>query len=354
MCAKTFTSLSKRVILVYIAFLGCEEFNAIMSSTFRKKILNCLKSSFQVTYYRFYRFFEKQRTFRYRNNPKKYIDKTYFKKFGRPIDWDNPKSYFEKQNFLNIYYKNELQTTYVDKLKVKDVITQLGHPELINKTYAVFNSVEELKKFDFSSLPNKYVIKTNHSGGDVFICIDGTIKTSTGIKVARWQMFKMLKIAMKFNYYYAALENVYKDVDRKIFIEEYLESNRLDDFKFMCNNGKVQFCFIVSNRIGGLDSAIAYVDRNFKLYDARQDKPILKSSMLIKPEKWEKMIEIAELLTKSFPIARCDLYFASDKIKFGEITFFHCGIGKKFTPDSFDYYLGSHFDISKVIEKVHR
>lgn len=318
-------------------------------SNFKKKALDRIKKIFPVSYYRFYRFIQRKRTYRYSENPKPYIEKRFFNIFGRNIDWENPKTYFEKQNYLNVNYFDKTQTDYVDKLKVKDIVRKADYPELVNKVYAVFDNVKELKKFDFSTLPQKYVIKTNHSGGDVFIVKNGKIETSSGVKVARWQMFKMLNIAMKFNYYYAALENVYRYVNRKIFIEEYIGMDRLDDYKFSCNFGKFKFCFIVSNRIGGLDSKKAYVDKDFKLYDVKQDKPIIEQSNLIKPKKWDEMIKIAEELTKSFPIARCDLYFAGDKIKFGEMTFFHCGIGKKFTPDSFDYYFGDLYDISKVI-----
>ena len=63
------------------------------------------------------------------------------------------------------------------------------------------------------------------------------------------------------------------------------------------------------------------------------------------------MIQIAEKLSEDFPYARVDLYNINGIIYFGEITFYPWSGYVKFHPDSFDFELGKHFDISAFQKK---
>ena len=62
---------------------------------------------------------------------------------------------------------------------------------------------------------------------------------------------------------------------------------------------------------------------------------------IIKPENFDKMIELAEKLGKDIPHARIDFYNINGKIYFGEITFFHWSGLKPFEPEEWDYKFGS-------------
>ena len=66
-----------------------------------------------------------------------------------------------------------------------------------------------------------------------------------------------------------------------------------------------------------------------------------------KPMNYEKMVEIAEILSKPFPHVRVDLYNLDGKIIFGEFTFFTNAGAEHFVPDSFDYELGKPFILPK-------
>jgi hypothetical protein len=57
------------------------------------------------------------------------------------------------------------------------------------------------------------------------------------------------------------------------------------------------------------------------------------------------MVPIAEKLSEDFPFARIDLYNIQGRIVFGEITFYPGSGFHNFTPDSFDFELGSHWSI---------
>ena len=59
-----------------------------------------------------------------------------------------------------------------------------------------------------------------------------------------------------------------------------------------------------------------------------------------KPHNYEKMIELAEKLSKGIPFVRVDFYEVEEKIYFGELTFYPgCGL-EEFTPEEWDYKLG--------------
>lgn len=71
-----------------------------------------------------------------------------------------------------------------------------------------------------------------------------------------------------------------------------------------------------------------------------QDIPIPK------PLNFDKMISIAERLSKDFPHVRVDLYNIVGNIYFAELTFYDGSGYMTFTPDSFDFDLGKCFDIT--------
>ena len=66
-----------------------------------------------------------------------------------------------------------------------------------------------------------------------------------------------------------------------------------------------------------------------------------------KPLHLEKLIKVAEDLSKDFPFVRVDLYMVKDKIYFGELTFYPWSGYVQFNPDSFDYLLGKEFILNK-------
>jgi len=82
-----------------------------------------------------------------------------------------------------------------------------------------------------------------------------------------------------------------------------------------------------------------FFDSNFRpllftrLY--KRDEGIIE-----KPEKWDAMLEISRLLSKSFPFVRIDLYLNNDVIKLGEMTFYPGNGTEQFSPVEWDYEFG--------------
>lgn len=256
---------------------------------------------------------------------------------GAKLNLDAPRSYNEKLQWLKLYDRNPLYTQLVDKLAVKDYVSKIVGEDYVIPTIKVYSSPDEVKLDD---LPEKFVLKTNHDGDSlgVFICKDkNTFDFDKALHV--------LSSNLKKNYYYAGREWPYKHVKPCIFAEKYEEdeTGELRDYKFFCFNGLVKASFVATERSSG-HVKFDYFDREFNHLNFTQSHPM--SSMAIsKPENYDKMIEIAEQLSKGIPHVRVDLYNCRGKILFGEMTFYHYGGMVKFHPEKWDYIFGSWLDL---------
>ena len=63
-----------------------------------------------------------------------------------------------------------------------------------------------------------------------------------------------------------------------------------------------------------------FYDVNWNYVKVDSDCPCFEDSVK-KPENYEKMVEIASVLSRDFPAVRVDLYNIEGKIYFGELTF---------------------------------
>ena len=258
---------------------------------------------------------------------------------GKRLDLKNPTSYNEKLQWLKLYDRNPLYTKLVDKVAVKDYVASIIGNEYIIPTLKVYKSPNEVRMED---LPERFVLKTNHDGDSlgVFVCKD---KKYFDFNKA----ISILSKNLKHNYYYTGREWPYKNVYPVIFAEEYKEDEfgELRDYKFFCFNGVVKALFVATDRSVG-HVKFDYFDRDFNHLDFTQSHP-MSNVTLKKPDNFEKMIELAERLSKGLPHVRIDLYNCNGKIYFGEMTFYHYGGMIKFHPEEWDYKFGSWLQLPK-------
>ena len=152
---------------------------------------------------------------------------------------------------------------------------------------------------------------------------------------------KELRKGLKEDYYLKFREWPYKDVPRKIIAEKYMEdaSGELRDYKFYCFNGVMKFVMINSDRNTDKPTRADYFDRDFNWLDFTWGYSHAEVHPQ-KPEQFEKMVAIAEWLSKGLPHIRVDLYDCNGKIYFGELTFFDGSGFDKIEPLEWDYKIG--------------
>ena len=263
---------------------------------------------------------------------------------GRKLDLNNPKRFTEKIQWYKLYYRNPEIVECVDKYEVRNYLRRNGFSDILTNDYGVYDSPEDI---DFDSLPHSFVLKDTLGGGGTSIII---VKDKKKIvwnrlkkQLVQWCGTELKKDLGREWPYYSGKKH-------RIFIEEYMEdSARLNEYKFFCFNGKVEFLYYISERNLGMGGKFHILTRNFENTGVIRigDEPGLTE--VVRPHHYEKMIRIAEKLAEKFPHVRVDLYEYKNQIKFGELTFYNASGYMKFSPDSFDIKIGECF---KLPEKM--
>lgn len=251
--------------------------------------------------------------------------------------WPNlkhPKTYNEKLQWLKLHDHRPEYTTMVDKITSKYYVANIIGEQYIIPTLKVYKSVDEI---NLDELPEKFVLKTNHSGSNtgVIICKDKSMFDLDSAK-------KALQKSLETDMYPSTREWPYKNIKPQVFVEQFMENNQvgdLMDYKFFCFDGVVRALFIGSERESG-DVKFDYYDADFNHLDLVQEHP-MSGKVMPKPTNFNEMKEIAAKLSKGLPHARIDLYDVEGKIYFGEITFYHHGGIMPFHPKKWDYEFGS-------------
>jgi len=269
----------------------------------------------------------------------KYLKKQFKIKMGYDLDLESPKTFNEKLQWLKLNDRKPEYTTMVDKYKVREYISKTIGEEYLVPLLGVYNNANEI---DFDELPNQFVLKCNHNSGGLCVCKD---KSKLNIKKVKRDLNK----ALKEDYYLSGREWPYKNVERKIICEKYMEdeeTQELRDYKFFCFNGKPEFMFIASERNkADEETKFDFYDMNFKHLDLINGHPNSKQEIK-KPKNFEKMKWLSERLSANINHVRVDFYECNSKIYFGEMTFFHWGGFVKFKPEEWDFKFGDLLKIS--------
>ena len=256
-------------------------------------------------------------------------------KLKRKLNLKDPKRYTEKIQWYKLYYRNPVMMECVDKNGVRKYIEKKGLGNILNQLYQVVDRPEEI---NFDQLPDKFVIKTTNGSGTNILVKD---KKTLNIAETKKKLNDFLNMAEAS----AGREWAYGGSSKKIIVEELLEDNSnkdkgISDYKFLCFNGKPVYVVYDKDRFS--DHKRNFYDVNWNYVKVDSDCPCFEDSVK-KPENYEKMVEIASVLSRDFPAVRVDLYNIEGKIYFGELTFYPWSGYVQYTPDSFDFELGKYF-----------
>lgn len=245
---------------------------------------------------------------------KKNIVKKQFKEWvGFDLNLDEPKTFTEKIQWLKIYDSTFLKTFCTDKILLGEYVKKKLGISLTIPIIGIYNKFEEI---DFSKLPKNYVIKCNHGSGMNIIIKNNIVdKISIKKKLDKWMKTDYLGLN----------EFHYKLIQKKIFIEQYMENKgkpALTDYKFSCFNGEPKFCQVINDRFTN-KLHFNYYDLEFKpmLNVSRTDHPADYSKLDEKPKTWDLMLKYAKKLSEDFKYVRVDFYEINEKIYLGELTF---------------------------------
>lgn len=280
-----------------------------------------------------------------------YIKLVYKLKMHKPLNLDNPATFTEKLQWLKLNDHNPDYKIMVDKAAVKDYVAKIIGREYIIPTLGKWDNVDEI---DFDSLPDKFVLKVNHDSGGVVVCHD---KGSFDIDAAK----KKLRKCLRNNGYWYGREWPYKDIKPCIIAERYMESSRLDnfqpaeqslaDYKYYCFNGIPRMMYISNYRMSSeKQTEYDFFDMDFNHLDFCENDEINASVPPKKPINFEKMKDLAMILSTGLPHVRCDFYEVNGRVYFGELTLYSDSGFLRFRPEKWDHIVGEWLTLPKFVQ----
>lgn len=152
---------------------------------------------------------------------------------------------------------------------------------------------------------------------------------------------KKLKRWLKLDYgFWNGYEIHYSPIKPRIVIEKYIEDSKgvLNDYKFLCFNGEVKYCWVDFDRDTNHKRNV--YDEKWNIQPWNQMKYGNYNGEVRCPDNYNEMWSIADTLCKGFRHVRVDLYNVDGKIYFGEMTFTN-GLGfEGIFPEEYEYKLG--------------
>lgn len=274
--------------------------------------------------------------------PSKFYVKVHYEYFsGKKLDLDNPKDFNGKIEWYKVFFRPKILNTLADKYEVRAYVKEKIGEQYLNELYAVYDNPEDI---DFSSLPNKFIIKANHTNGHNII-----VKNKENLDKKK-VIKKFKKWLNKNQYYKRGQEWAYKDIKPKLIIEKFLkedDKNSLIDYKFYCFDGEPKFIDVHLDREE--DHKQGCFDLEFNLLPFGKSKTYKSiDNSLEKPSNLEEMVRLSKVLSEKLPFVRVDFYSINGQTIFGEMTFYPSDARRQFYPDEYNTIIGDYFKLPKL------
>lgn len=260
----------------------------------------------------------------------------YAKIHGKPLNLTNPRTFTEKLFWRMVTWNRGAMPSrfrqLADKYAVRTyVASTVGEEYLIKLLW----QGADPRAIPFDWLPAEYVIKSNHSSGEVIIVRGQANREEIIRQVSAW---------LAKDYYWQAREYQYYGIKPKIMIEEYLngqdDSNPLD-YRFWCFGG-VPVVIQVDNHAHDINP---FFDAEWNQLDLHYRKKATRPP-IVRPTCFEQMVELARRLSQGIGFVRVDLYNTNGRVYCGELTLTPVGGIFQFTPDHWDLTLGEKWDLT--------
>ena len=273
--------------------------------------------------------------------------------FKKPLNLKNPQDLNEKILWAKLYSDTSQWTELADKRKVRDYVEKIGLGDTLVKLYATWYRKEDV---NFDELPETFIIKANNGDGK------GTNKIIRKSELTAEKKAEYIAMIGEWlsrkNIGALHAEPHYKNMKPCVIAEEVLPlepgNTSLTDYKMWCFNGKAYYTRVYSNRNEKGNSAdVMTYDMNWNAHPevSLSNSDYQQGNLIPKPKNFDRMVEIAERLSKGFPEVRVDLYNIDGKIYFGELTFTSQGGFMDNLTEKFKLELGSKFDIQDFTKK---
>lgn len=279
-----------------------------------------------------------------RHCPESLVRIRYLLRFKKRLDLTSPQTLNEKILYLSLRTDTSIWTRLADKYEVRNYVGECGLSEILVPLYGHWSDVEQI---DFSELPNSFVLKTVQGSGDIIIVRD---KAQLDVDSVR----RLMTTALRTKYGELEGGKHYMRIKPAIIAEELLNnddsskeySTSIIDYKIWCFNGRPRYIFVCCNRDKNGTDVMTY-DLDWVAHPEYSvfDHHYRRGKIIPKPANFDRMIDVATILAKPFPVVRVDLYNLAGILYFGEMTFTSLGGLMNYYTDDFQLYAGSLIDL---------
>ena len=251
----------------------------------------------------------------------------------QPFNIDNPKTWCEKMQWLQLYDDIDKRAFCADKIKVHDYSIERLGKDICVPIIKIYDTPKDVR---LNELPDRFVLKCNHGYAYNIICRD---KSQLNEKECQDKLQQWLNTPFGDN----SLEPHYLKIDRKCYAETFIENPgqlEVTDYKFVCFEGNPTYCQVLNGRHTP-EFHLNYYDMNFDFVDiSRCDVKNNKMLLDKKPSQFELMKEYSKELSKGWHFVRVDFYEVDGIVYLGEMTFTPATGFIKWTDPSIDKKFG--------------
>ena len=224
-----------------------------------------------------------------------------------------PRDYNEKIQWRKLFDQRIEQIQCSDKLGLRDYIRARGIDIRMPEVLWTGTSPEEIP---WRSLPQQFVLKTNHDSGSVWLVAD---KERANFA----QIGAEITDSLSRRYGVDTLEWPYVHIEPRVFAEEWLgpQYSSLPDYKFHCANGRVRFMRLITGR-NSLGTKDAIFDRAGKKLPGVLDTRFAPLEVDSPGPHFDYLRDCAEEIAAGWAYVRVDLYLWKEQAWLGEMTFF--------------------------------
>lgn len=277
-------------------------------------------------------------------SPSLYIRWQYRYITGHKCHLKSPVRYTEKLQYLRyyIYPKNPLVSQCAGRVGVRAYLKSLGHEDLLVPIYGVYGRFDDIP---FDSLPKAFVLKCTHASQWNILVRD---KSKLDLKEAK----KKFDHWLKKDYGKFTMERHYSPIKPQIIVEHFLGDTVTlpTEYKIHVFNGVAKNLYVVTGRGTDIRYTNLYID--WTPFDGSQFNGWKKADVTPpRPKDFDKMVALAEEISKPFPFVRADFYEIDGKIIFSEMTFTPAKGTLILDDDQADFEMGEWLDLSDYPRK---
>lgn len=263
-------------------------------------------------------------------------------RFHKSLDLKNPKTLSEKVTYIELHKQSPLAPSCTDKYEVREFVKSRGLENILIPVYG--EAWSDVNQIDFNTLTYPCILKATHGCKMNYVLHD---INNIDLQKCKKELSKWLKIS----YGTYSIEPHYKTIPHRIYAEKFIDGiDDLIDYKFHCINGNPEFVLTCSQQKANGDAAMAVT---LDLFDMEwkhipeiigSGNEIAGDGLIQKPETFDRMKEIARVLSRGFEFVRVDLYEIDGNILFGEMTFSPACCVFPYFSKEFDIEMGNKFE----------